>query len=124
MHAGRGAIGSVPWLCEISIYTQWSPPLVHSENVPQVVRVALQNRRPDSRDVRDFLEAVGLLERAAPTLRPLSPRRSHTSGHLEMVLAVSFQKNRAILVSLMQFLLPLGSLLRSARGDKKQMLRK
>lgn len=92
------------WLPEIGIHTQWSPSLVCSQNVPQVVGVALQNRRPDGRDVREILEAVGLLERAAPVPRPLSPWRSHTSGHLEMV--------------------PLGALLRSVRGDEKQVLRK
>ena len=65
------------WLPEIGIHTQWSPSLVCSQNVPQVVGVALQNRRPDGRDVREILEAVGLLERAAPVPRPLSPWRSH-----------------------------------------------
>lgn len=72
--------------------------------LPQVVGVALQNRRPDGRDVREILEAMGLLERAAPVPRPLAPWRSHTSGHLETV--------------------PLGALLRSVRGNEKQVLRK
>ena len=92
------------WLPEMGVHTQWSPSRVCSQNVPQVVGVALQNRRPDGRDVREIPEAVGLLEIAPLVPRPLSPWRSHTSGHLEMVT--------------------LGALLRSVRGDGKQVLRK
>ena len=50
-----------------SVFTlsSWSPPLVLSQNVPQVGESALSSRRPDGKDVRDVQKAAGLAKESS-----------------------------------------------------------
>lgn len=76
-----------------------------------------------------FRRLLGLLERAAPSLRSLLLCRSHSSGHLEMLLAVSLRKTELSQspprhASCLWGLPGTTMVLKRVRGDEKQTLRK